>query len=124
MHLQSEETLGLHVVDDVRGRRAVDPHAQPRPDGLDAVVVPLAELVQQLRRWIHLAGVEPAALRFLVDAAAPGAIGGIDVGLVTMHAAVLEIRRAQGAELHARVRRAHVLAHVELEDEVACSPFR
>jgi len=35
-----------------------------------------------------------------------------------MHAAVLEVRRAQGAELHARVRRAHVLAHVEFEDEV------
>src|SRR5690242_5478481 len=36
-----------------------------------------------------------------------------------MHAAVLELRRRERAELHARVGRAHVLAHVEVEDEVA-----
>jgi hypothetical protein len=124
MHLQSDETFAAAVVDDVRDRAVIDPHAQSRADGFHAVVVPLAELVQRLGRRVGLAGREPAALRFLVDLAAPLPRAGIDVRLVTVHAAVLEFRGRVTAELHAGVHRPHVLAHVELQDEVAVGLLR
>ncbi len=66
-----KKPLFLHIVDDIRRGPVIDPHAQARTDGFDAVVIPLAELVERLGRRIHLAGVEPAALRLFIDAAAP-----------------------------------------------------
>ncbi len=119
MHLQADESRRLPGIDHVGRRSAVDPHAQARTDGLDAVAVPLPELVQRLAGRVHFAGVEPAALRLLVDAAAPLPLRGIYIGLVAVHTAILEFRRGKAAELHARVGRPHVLAHVQLENEVA-----
>jgi hypothetical protein len=89
--------------DRIGRRHAVDPRSYPVADGLDPIVVPLALLERGPSLGLALEIVQPAPAALIVDAAAPGSRGGVDLDLVAVDAVVVVVLVAVAANLDAGV---------------------
>ena len=138
--LEGDEAAGGEAIFEVGAGCAVEPGFDGIATAFDADFVPLAGLVSFLADFgkglgvsAALAGIEPTAPAFVVDAAAPHAVGfvGIDLHLITVHApggdlasfAVAEFHGGDffknvGADLHAGVEAVVAVVFV-FENEVA-----
>ena len=124
------KTLGRHAVFQVSGWDVVEPGLERVAAAFDAHLVPIVLAKGLAGRLVVRQIVEPAAPPFIVNSAGPGAIRGIDLGLVAVNATggnfyclafVRNFRRLVkrlAAELHAGVERG-VDFELELQDEIA-----
>ena len=115
--LEADEAGAGHAVDEVGHRHVVDPGAEAVACGLHAVAVPLADPEGLPRDGVVLRAGEPPAPLLVVDAPAPGALGGVDLDLVAVNDPVPVVGARGAPELHAGVER-RVHPDLELEDEV------
>ena len=96
MDLQGDEATGGEIVFEIGARRVVEPSFDGVATAFDSDFVPLvgfvsflAHLGKSLGVSAALAGIEPTAPTFVVNAAAPHAVGfvGIDLNLIAVYAA-------------------------------------
>src|SRR5690606_34122113 len=122
MHLQGDEAALGHEIIKVRHGNAVDPRLDVLAPGFDAEMVPFVLFEGLLCFRLVFEVEEPSAAGFVVDAAGPGAVGGVDLDLIPVHAAVLEPVEAVAADLYAGIH-ARIDLELEFEDEIAVMPF-
>src|SRR5436190_14532052 len=136
VNLQRYEAAQRHRINQVRGGHAVDPGLERIAHALDAILVPLAELVGGTAGFVLFQRIEPAAPAFLVNAAAPppGRLI-VHLHLAAMHAARRNLERlaaevvgrfvvkAMAADLNSRIQ-TRVRLQLQFEDEIAVLLFR
>jgi hypothetical protein len=81
-----DESLAIEDVEIVRRRHAVDPSANRGAVTFDSIVVPFAGAKRGAAGRIVRQIVEPAAPRFVVQAAGPTSIGRVDLDLISAQA--------------------------------------
>ena len=106
------------AIDDIGTWYAVHPGAQRRTDRFDTEGVPRipAERLHGFRLTVEC--MEPSAARFIVDAAGPRPVGGIDLCLIAEDPSTPDIRVLFTPELDARIQ-SPVDPEITFEDEIA-----